>query len=187
MILEAETALLIAVRRILMEQLSIVADSIDIEIDDLAPAMTGNTYYCLSPAGGTVGKYTATADQTTHNIFGVRVAVIMKITEIPRDRRRNSAFLDRLSSINGLLSAVSRVLRFNYVVLDYANAELELTAINGQFKKPLVPQSIDQKPKMVASDIYNAKSTNTGGDTMVAMVRGINFGGAEFFGIASDE
>ena len=183
MILEAETSLLIAVRARLLATLEMSDDQVDIEIDDVAPAMIGQVFYCISPSGAGAGRYSQQADMTTHNVFGVRVAVMERITDVPRDRRRDTAFLDRLRSINGRLSQVSRLLRFDYQTLVTANAELALLGIPGKFHRPLVPMSVDGKPRMLTSDVVGAKATNTGGDLMVVMVRGIDFGGAEFIGM----
>ncbi len=182
MILDAEIAILAAVRTRLMETIGIVADEIDIELDDVAPGMAGQTYYAISANGCEPGKHSTLGDQTTHNLFGVRVAVIERITDVARDRRRTTAFIDRLRSINGKLSQVSRFLRYSYETINLANIDLASGNIDGKFIKPLVPKSCDQKPRLVQSEMYGAKSTSTGGDLVVAMVRGINFGGAEFIG-----
>lgn len=183
--LEAEVSLLIAVRQRLITQLNIDEESIDIEIDDLAPAMTGKTYYALSPFAGGPARHNDKGDQTFHNTFGVRVVVIQRIGNEPRSQYRNSAFLDRLRSVNSKLEDVSRAIHKQYAVVELANADVTVNiALNGKFITPLVSKSIDQKPKAVAGDLFDAKSNRSTSSTPVAaMVRGINFGGAEFIGV----
>ena len=182
MILQAETSLLIAVKRRLTDAMNISEDHIDIELDDTAPAMTSQVFFAISPAQASQGRYSGTYGAPAHDMFGARVAILMRMGNVPKDRQRTSAFLDRLSSINSLLSEVSQTLRQDYTTIEIANAELLQMGIDGTFTKPLVPLSIDQKPRMATGDIYDAGRQNSGGHTQVVMVRGINFGNAEFIG-----
>lgn len=182
MILDAETALLEATHQRILEGLSEVkSDMIDIEIDDLAPSMAGNVYYAISPNAGSPGRYDGTSWETFHYEFGVRVVVLEKMGTYPRDRQR-SAFISRLRSINQRLKGVSRMLRFDYAVISMANANLNTEGIAGKFHKPLVPQSVDTKPRLLTSPIVGARTAGTGGNTDIIMSRGINFGRAEFIG-----
>ena len=94
----------------------------------------------------------------------------------------DEAFLDRLRSTNTLLSEVSRVLRHDYDTIEIANADLVSQGVDGKFVQPLVPTSVDGKPRMATADLYDSGRANSGGNTQVVMVRGINFSGAEFIG-----
>lgn len=185
MIFEAETSLLVAVRERLLETLGLDQDAVEIELDDQAPAMSGETFYALSPFGVSPGPHSNKGDQIVSNTFGVRVAVLLRVGNVPRDRQRNVAFLDRYRSLNSRLSEVSRVIRYNYDLLGIANQDLNvqglITSTNEGFCKPLVPQSADAKPQMVTGAIVGAKQLNSGGNPLVVMKRGINFGGAEFY------
>lgn len=182
MILEAETSLLIAVRDKLIESLGIAQDAIQIELDDEGPSMSGQTFYAVSPNQASPGRYSGTFGAPANDLFGVRVAVMQRMGNVPKDRKRQSAFLDRLRSTNTLLSEVSRVLRQDYDTINAANDDLTAQGIDGKFVRPLVPTSVDNKPRMATADIFDAGRTNTGGNTQVVMIRGINFSGAEFIG-----
>lgn len=181
MIFEAETALLVAVRLRLIDQLHLDESIIDIELDDIAPAIAGDLYFAVSPAQAQAGRHSQNADQAHHNLFGVRVAVLKRIGNVPRDRRRH-VFLDRLRGINAELSRVNRAIRFDYHTLNLANLDLARNNISGSFIRPLVPTSVDGKPRLVTGDIYDSRPTGSHGDLIVAMVRGITFSGAEFVG-----
>ena len=130
MILEAETALLEAVRVHLMEALGLKHDQIDCEIDDLAPSVAGAHYVSLSPANGAPGRHNNAADQSFHYMFGVRACVVQRVGEIPRDQRR-SVFMTQLRSINKQLSRISRFIRFNYDTINRANEILSQESTNG--------------------------------------------------------
>ncbi len=182
MILQAETSLLIAVRQHLKDQLGIGDDAIDVELDDTAPAMSGQVFYAISPSNASQGRYSGTFGAPAHDMLGARVAVIMRMGNVPKDRTRQSAFLDRLHGINSLVSNVSRAVRQNYDLINIANAELEQMGVDGSFTKPLVPVSVDPKPRMATGDIYDAGRNNSGGNAQVVMIRGVNFANAEFIG-----
>ncbi len=182
MILLAETSLLIAVRERLIDSLGIPQDAIQIELDDEAPAMAAQIHYSISPSQASPGRYSSPFGAPANDIFGVRVAVLQRMGNVAPDRKRGSAFLDRLRSTNTLLSSVSRVLRHDYDTISTANADLVSQGVDGKFVKPLVPSSVDGKPRMATADLYDAGRSNTGGNTQVVMIRGINFSGAEFIG-----
>lgn len=178
--LDAEVALLSAVRTRLIEYLALSPDDIDIELDDLAPAMAGQTYYAVSPAGAGAGRHSPGFDQSYHWTFGCRVTVLVKATQIARDRRR-TVFLDKLKGINRLLSLISKAIHFDYSVMQAANAELAKDDVDGSFHKPLVATSIDARPATFSIDPYGSASGQLG-DPVVGIKRGIIFTGAEFFG-----
>lgn len=182
MILQAETSLLIAVRQHLKDQLGIGDDAIDIELDDTAPAMSGQVFYAVSPSNASQGRYSGTYGAPAHDMLGARVAVIMRMGNVPKDRTRQSAFLNRLHGLNTLVSDVSKAIRQNYNLINIANSELEQMGVDGSFTKPLVPVSVDQKPRMATGDIYDAGRNNSGGNAQVVMIRGVNFANAEFIG-----
>lgn len=180
MIFEAETALINAVHRTLLEQLQISEAQIDIEVDDVAPGMAGKTFYCISPYGAQPGKHSASGDQIQNYVFGIRVAVIERIGNLPRDRR-GSHFITYNSGINAQLSRVSKAIHYSHGVRRYANEELEGNEAGGTFQTPLKVQSADQRPTLRQAEVYGGKAMGQG-DPIVCMVRGINFGGAEYYG-----
>lgn len=184
MIFEPETALLHATREILMERLPLNADQIDIELDDEAPAMAGDVYYCLSPFGFRVGEKNKNGYGIVHGVYGVRVAVLQRISKVPRDRRRE-IFAGRLNSLNSKLSAVMTKVQWSETLICKANSYLtkHCPGIGGEFKRPLVAVSADSKPKLqTGKQTYDSKNLNNPGHNFAAMVRGINFGEAEFYG-----
>ena len=180
MFLDAESAILAAVRDTLIDELEIRSADIGIEIDDLAPAIAGERYYALSAQGSAPARHEEQADKVFHYRFGVRVALIERITETPRDRR-GEVYANRVNSLNSRLSLVSKTLRFSYDLLTRANQLITTSGLSGKFIKPLVPTSVDTKPVIVGGDIFAAKSKGRG-DAMMAMKRGINFTNAEFIG-----
>lgn len=184
MILDVETVLLDTVRELLESELGLdpAKNQIDIELDDIAPAMTGDIYYAISPAGGQMGKHNKKADRSFNYVYGFRIAVIQRIGNVPRDRRR-SVFKGELQSINRRISKLESLIRFNYEITSKVCEVMESKyRIHGMFTRPLVVTSIDQKPKTTTSDLYGSKKHNNNGDPVAAMVRGINFGGADFIG-----
>lgn len=182
MILLAETSLLVAVRERLLDALGIPQDAIQIELDDEAPSMAGQVHYAVSPAQASPGRFSAKFGAPANDVYGVRVAILQRMGNVAPDRKRTSAFLDRLRSTNTLLSEVSRVLRHDYDTIEIANADLVSQGVDGKFVQPLVPTSVDGKPRMATADLYDSGRANSGGNTQVVMVRGINFSGAEFIG-----
>lgn len=168
-----------------MTRLDIHAREIDIEIDDLAPSVAGDFYYAISPFGSRPGPHSS--QQVSHDVIGVRVCVFQRITDVPRDRRReamigSSLFKGRLSSLNQRLTEISQAVRNNHCLVGAATEALAGKGFEAQFVKPLVPVSYDAKPTMVTGETYAAKKTNSGGEMWVAMKRGINFGNAEVIG-----
>ncbi len=184
MIFNIETALLNATRDHLMEQLKLAADQIDIELDDEAPAMAGKLYFTVCPHGFRLGKKNSTATGIVHASYGIRVAVLQRITHQPRDRRRE-IFAGRLNSLNQQLSRVFEAMHWSSSLICKANKRLrkDCPGLTGDFTRQMVAVSADSKPKLqTGKKTYDSKSLNNPGHDFAAMVRGINFGEAEFFG-----
>jgi hypothetical protein len=180
--LDAETALLEAVRQRLMEAMGLESSAVEVELDDQAPAMTGDKYFVVSSNGASPGQFSKRGEKIVHDVFGVRVAAIKRIGNVPRDRRRDSVFSYNLDSVNTLLTQVSEALRLDYAVLNIANATLSLRGMTGKFMVPMNVQSVDPKPRTETGDIYDAKRQAQKGTPVAAIVRGINFAGAEYVG-----
>lgn len=177
--LEVELILMEAVRTRLMERLEFNADQVDFEIDEEAPAMTGDFYCSIRPIDGRIGRFQNNME-TQHFQYGIRVVCHERISDVGRDRRKRIAY-ERHRSISSKLTTIYKALTGDYDLMSSVNAELERDDICGKFIKPLLPKSIDTAPKMRASDLYGGKKLNQG-DPIVSITRGINFGGAEFMG-----
>lgn len=178
MSLLAETELLSAVRGKIVLALSVEDHTVTIEMDEEVPAIAGDKHFVVSPLGITKGPRHNTATGTIDFYVGVRVCVYRRITAIPRDRRRDQAFLDRLSGINADLDAIMDAIDFKYNLNDTANAALSISS-GGGFIEPLRFASFDPRPAPVFKDVY-AAGAGTPGDSILAIKRGINFDSARF-------
>ena len=184
MIFTPESALMQSVRKRLITKLELTADQIDIELDDEAPAMAGDVYYSITPYGFRVGPLTRSSPGTLHYFFGVRVAVLQRITDVARDRRRN-IYAGRLNSLNQRLDKVANVVACNDGIICATKDELKDFGgcCSGEFIRPLVVVSADAKPKLQTGKVtYDSKNLSNPGHSFAAMVRGVNFGEAEFIG-----
>lgn len=177
--LEAELILMEQVRETLMGRMHLNHDQVDYEINEEAPAMTGQFYCSIMPADGRIGNLMNNL-ATQHYVYGIRVIAHQRISDIGRDRRKRIAY-ERYRSINAKLTEISNLIAGNHGLMVCANQQLESEQVCGKFLKPLMPRSIDPRPKVITSDYYGGKR-QSGGDPTVAIARGINFGGAEFIG-----
>lgn len=174
--IDAETCLLIAVRDRLRTRLELRDTECDVELDDQVPAVSGDLYITVTPAGGRAGPRHATSGGAIDVMFGCRVTVFQKMADVPRDRRR-SVFLERARGVNKRLDAVMSAIDFSYDVTTAATALL----VAGQFVEPFKFTGLDDRPQPVVRDAYDAAGAITkGGDPVLAIKRGINFFGARF-------
>ena len=177
MFLVAETELLLAVRDFLRTYLGDIPNNdIQIEIDDTPPATAGHLYVAIIPHGTVPGDKNNSMDLTHHYQVGCRIVVFERITDIPRDRRRCV-----VEPVNNWLTDIAVAIRFNYTIINTANAALADRGRTGKFTRPLIPQGADSKPQLVTGEDYNSRKKSQQGDPWVAVKRGINFGMAEFF------
>lgn len=175
----AELALVEAVRDTLIEAINLPPDSIDIQMDDIAPATAGQTYIAIQPSIIGPGSTTDKADQVIHFEIGCRVAVILRIGQIPRDRRR-SIYLSRAQALSYPIRKAVESLHFQYAVINRANTIAAGDGDGGQFIKPLRFSGVDGKPRFSTADIFAGQAAESGADPIVAMIRGVNFRGAEY-------
>lgn len=178
MTLKCETELLRSVAEAVATALSLESHQVTVELDDEVPAIAGDKHVTVVPAGVDPGPTQGTNGGAFDLIVGVRVCVFHRTTSVPRDRRR-SFILDRSKGLNEDIDKVIYALDFKYTITSAANNELDLPETTG-FIKPLVVFGIDRKPEAVFKEPYDAAMMGTKGDPIVAIKRGVNFGGARF-------
>lgn len=183
--IEIETVLIEAVRDYLREKLQLEDKACEIELDDIAPATTATNYYAISPFGFQNGPTYDSSGTVWDYYLGVRIASMTRLTNVPRDRVR-SVYLDRLKGVNARLTPIVQMTDFVYPILDRVNAEiddeLDDTKLGGCIIEPLRFVSIDPKPILIGYEPYDAKPPSgfSGTNENLAIVRGINFGGARY-------
>jgi len=168
-----ETALLRAVRTRLQAALTGSAYEVNIEIDEQGPATAAQKYVAIVPGGFSPGSYHNPSGGIYDFKYAVDVFVVMRITNVPRDRERD-AFMFFLESVSSICEAVIVALDYRYDVTDTANVLLaaEQPGTLG-FIHPLVLRDIDPKPRVVPAEVFGA-----GKETRAGMSRRISFGNA---------
>lgn len=178
--IDAETALLVAVRDRLRTELTLDAGECDVELDDEVPAIAGDRYVAVVPGGMVPGPRHNTSGGVWDMRLACRVTVFHRMRDVPRDRRR-SVFLQRVSGINAELSGIISQVDFSYALLNAATVLLEGQADGGKFFEPLKFAMTDERPVPVFRDAFDAAgNTVTGADPVVAIKRGVRFAGARF-------
>jgi hypothetical protein len=171
--IEVENKLLEVVRTAIINAAIASEHEVDIEIDDLAPAVAGDFYMAISVDSASVGN--PQGETMGSLLLGVRVAFYQRITHVPRDRRR-SIFSSLLGDMNTKLGKVIDLLHKNWDITCQINA---MSGINGRFVSPLTLQRIDNKPRTVDASHFASKHSGAG-EPVAAILRGIGFGGADF-------
>ncbi len=176
--MDEETALLMAVRDRVREVLALPESAVEIELDDLVPAIGGDKHVTVVPAGWTAGP-TSKNSVAIDNYLAVRVVLFHKITNQPRDRVRN-VFLNQTRGINADLMKLRNGIEFSSEVRIKANTYLEATIGEG-FIEPLRFANIDPRPMPIDATPYEAASMPAkGARSNLAIKRGINFVYARF-------
>lgn len=174
--LAAEKSLLLAVRDRLRSQVPYEADQCEIEYDELAPAIVGQTYVAIMPAGFAKGKYHDTSGGIADLVFSVDVLVVKRIGNVARDRRRD-VFINNVGALNEELDKIFSVVDFNYDVMNLANAKVaaETAITTAKFHKPLLFAGIERRPRLAPAEIFGGAV-----DTKAGLMRVISFGGAQW-------
>jgi hypothetical protein len=169
----AEKALLLAARDQLRSVGGYKEHECDIELDDMAPAIVGETYVLVTTGGITPGKYQNTAGTVADLLYAVDVTVVKRAKHVPRDRQRN-VFLDNLSGFDAEFAKVFSALDWSYAVNAAANELLlQEAAVEERFVEPLRFASMDRKPRPANPDFFAASGNQAAG-----LMRTISFGGA---------
>lgn len=175
---DVENYLLIAIRDLIISAGIVEEYECEIEIDDQAPAVTGDRYIAISAEGLTMGANKV--PELFEASFGARIAAYQRVSAIPRDRRR-SIYFNLLFDLNKRLSSIATLLHFNHYLTCGINATLLEEGIEGKFVSPLKVNRADPKPRPVPHGDYAAMNSNRGDQTF-SLVRGISVGGADFRG-----
>ena len=169
--IDGEVYVLEAVRDTIRAKLGLSQSECECEFDEQIPAIAGDRYVAIIPAGCDPGPKHNTSSGVHDSLHGVQVLVLNRATSVPRDRRR-SIFLERLGGINRLLSDIVKVLDWQLDLLSLTNHLLAVDYPNADhFIEPLRLARIDTKPKMINSDTFAA-----GPNGYVAMGRSAWFG-----------
>lgn len=178
--IDAETALLQAVRDRLREIMQLDDRNCQIELDDLAPSIASEDYWAIVPATATPGRRNQSSGIWDMS-FGVRVVLLQRTTNVPRDRRRD-VFMKHLHGINAKLAKASAAIHFEYTnIINDANSIIANdteTATPGKFYEPLRWAGLD-RPQTFVADAYAGQAASMG-DPVVGIKRAMNFTGARF-------
>lgn len=176
---DPESELLVAVADAIRTALSLDDFACDIDTEDNVPAIAGTRHVIITPSSFQTGPRHRTTATGVDFVIGCRAVVFHRITDVPRDRRRN-VYLDRTRGINSELSKIIKAVDFEYDILSAANTAMGIPT-GGGFIEPLRLVSLDPRPQMVMRDDYAAAGTKTtGSQPQVAMKRGVNFSFARF-------
>jgi hypothetical protein len=176
--LDGETYILEAVRDTLREELGLKPEQCDCEMDEKVPAIAGDTYLAVIPAGVEPGPYQNTSGGVHDVVHLVQVTVFQRCGSVPRDKNR-SVFMDQLSGINAWVNRIIMALDWQIKPMAYANKRLMTFDRDAQpFIERLRFHRVDAKPRMVNSETYGAVAGLQKGSTpYVAMVRSVVFRG----------
>jgi hypothetical protein len=170
----AERALLLAVRDTLRDSpYSFAETECEIEFDEMTPATVGQHYLAVMPGGWRPGPRHDSCGGVNDLVYGVDVLVIKRITNVPRDRRRN-VFIDQLGSLDALIDKVYQAVDFKYGLLDTANGTIavETGSLEG-FVEPLKFSYVDKRPRLAPAELFSGAKDNAAG-----MMRLVSFTGA---------
>ena len=118
--LASEKNLLLAVRNRLRTVAQYANAICDIEFDEMAPAIIGDTYVIVMPGGWNAGPRHNTCGGVDDLVYSIRIAVVKRVTAVPRDRMRG-IFYALSSSINAEFDKIHPVVDFNYTTMNAAN------------------------------------------------------------------
>jgi len=150
-------------------------DEIEIEIDEMAPAIAGDRYIMVMPSGVTTGPSHNPGGGTREFIYSVSVSVVLRASATPRDFTR-SLMIDNLRSVNKLLWEADELIDFSETLRQAAN--VLINAAEGStvenFIEPLRFGSIDPRPRIVSSAVFDASDEYRAG-----LQRSITYVGAK--------
>lgn len=179
----SETAMLRSVNENIRTKLDLNERQCDIEFDDEVPAIAGDLYVAVQPAGRFPHPTHKTSGGVSYEVIQVAVTVILRLQRVPRDRQRN-VFIDNLTGLNAVVGDIVEAIDFQYGPMHDANQYLarevgysSSTYRAWGFITPLVLSGVDAKPQIVSGDIFSSGGQR--GEPRAGLKRTINFGGAE--------
>ncbi len=172
--IDAEIHLLETVRDHLRDHLNI---DVEVEPDENVPAIAGQEYMAVIPAGVNPGPRHNTSGGVWDLLIPFRVLLFQRITHQPRDRRRN-VVMDRLKGLNARLGEATRCIDFSNAILAQATASIQHDKTVGQFVECPRFSAFDV-PRTVSFEVYDARR-DTLGDPIIAMRRGVRFDRTRF-------
>ncbi|MGH8743511.1 MAG: hypothetical protein ACREUY_04455 [Burkholderiales bacterium] len=148
------------------------ADQCDVEFDEMAPATVGDIYLAVIPGGWRPGPRHNTSGGVNDLVYSVLVAVVRRIGNVPRDRRRD-VFLNNLNTLDDDIDKVYSALDWKYEVMNAANALIltDTTSTQG-FIEPLRLVGDVGRPRLVDAEFFGGK------EGVAGMMRILPFGGA---------
>jgi len=173
-----EVLLLEAIRDTLRVKLNLSSNQCDIEFDEQPPAIAGQTYICVIPHGLTAGPVHNTAARIHDVVHSVKVTVLQRCGNVPRDRNR-SIFANQLDGLNVLIDEVIRYLDWNPNLLSLTNHYLaDRKPGTDPFIEMLRLKEVESRPRMVTTELYAAENfPNKGASSYTAMARSVILGG----------
>lgn len=169
----AEKHLLVAVRDRLRTECSYAPEQCEIEFDEEWPAIVGDRYVAVLPAGWGPGPRNSTSGGVSDRVYSVDVAVVLRIRHVPRDRRRD-VFLNNVANLDDELERIHNAIDWQYAVNTTANALILADSASAEgFIEPLRFAGVTRKPRLVGPDAFASKETQAAG-----LARTISFGGA---------
>ena len=174
--IEGEYYLLKTVRDQLRAKMNLTDHQCNCEPDENLPAMTGDMYIAVIPAGTMPGPRHNTSGGVQDSLHSVKVSVFQKLGNVPRDRVRD-VFLDRFAGVNKLLANAIAIIDWNYELMLSAGAALQADNPAWQpFEEPLRVGSMDANPRLVTSDTFDGMTDRpAGASSYAAMVRSAVF------------
>jgi hypothetical protein len=174
-----ESALLHAVEcRIAEFAPGIEKDNVDVTIDErFIPLITGHWHVIVMPNGRTPGSRHNPGGHIRDELFSVRVVVVMRIQNLPQDRKKKR-FIEYTESLDEFMGAVKDEIDWNYKVTDLANADIaEKTGSTEGFIHPLVWQGDDSVvTPMYEEEFGHGARSGTLRDQAAGLKRGMQFG-----------
>lgn len=173
----AEKCLLLAVRDWLRLKLSLDDSSCNIERDEMAFAVTGDEYLAVVGRGFQPAELHGNEGAKSDLEFSVSVMVLRRITQVPRDRQRDTYIMNS-GSLAELSGDVFTWLDWSYDVVNAASTAISDAVGTTQkyFIHPLVFAGMDPEPQVVGDDIFGGKNK----EINAGMKRTIRFARARF-------
>ncbi len=175
----AEKALLAAVRDRLCRPVAAggggyALEECNVEVDEGFPATVGDVYIAVMPGGWSYGPRHQTSGGVRDLIYGVNVAVVRRVGNVPRDRKRDTALLN-LGSMNDDVDRVIEAIDWKEEVRLAANVIiLEQAGSSEGFIHSLVASGQVGPPRPCPPEMFGA----AGGKLPAGMMRVVPFHGA---------
>lgn len=168
-----EKCLLLAVRNRLRSECDYADSACEIEFDELPPGVVGAQYVIVQPNGFRRGPHQDKSGTVRDYVYSVAVTVIKRTRHVPRDRMRD-VFLHNIGALDLEIDKIAAAIDWQYTVTTAANVLLDEAGDTAQgFHHPLVFQSVDARPRLVAPEAFAATGQQAAG-----MARTVFFGEA---------